>query len=313
MFLPSPGSRQRWPNSAACWSPATPRDRHLEAVEVVRARACRARRSSAAARAASAPGCRRRARAAPGPTRPWRCPSAASATAFEGSVTCSPVSLKSIHESTVPNTARPSRARSASPSTLRSSHSILVAEKYGSSISPVRSRMRSSSPASRSSSQRRGGAAVLPDERVVQRLARRRVPADDGLALVGDPDRLELAGLQPRVLERLAGDRVRDLPDLRRVVLDPARLREVLGELAVAAADALPLQVEHEAGGAGRPLVDGQQHARGNATLRACRRSPSPPSGSTGPGSSPAWPSAWPRTAPTSRTRGWRSCAGTSR
>ena len=74
--------------------------------------------------------------------------------ALEGSVACSPVSLKSIHESTVPNTARPSRARSASPSTLRSSHSILVAEKYGSSISPVRSRMRSSSPASRSSSQR---------------------------------------------------------------------------------------------------------------------------------------------------------------
>ena len=92
---------------------------------------------------------------------------------------------------------------------------------------------------------------------VAERLARRGVPADDGLALVGDPDRLELAGLQARVLQRLAGDGVRDVPDLGRVVLDPAGPREVLGELAVAATDALPLEVEHEARGAGRPLVDG--------------------------------------------------------
>ena len=170
-------------------------DRHLEAVELVRA--------GRAEHAAARPDLGQRAlgdaaeelAAAPGPRRPWRCPSAACARRWRAPSTCSPVSLKSIHESTVPNTARPSRARSASPSTLRSSHSILVAEKYGSSISPVRSRMRSSSPASRSSSQRAGGAAVLPDERVVQRLARRRVPADDGLALVGDADGLELAGL----------------------------------------------------------------------------------------------------------------------
>ncbi len=73
--------------------------------------------------------------------------------ALEGSVTCSPHSLNSSHESIVPNTARPSRARCSSPSTLPSSHSILVAEKYGSSTSPVRWRTRSSSPASRSSAQ----------------------------------------------------------------------------------------------------------------------------------------------------------------
>src|SRR5439155_13958876 len=56
------------------------------------------------------------------------------------SVRCSPVSLKISHESTVPNSARPSRARSRRPSTCSSSHSILVAEKYGSSTSPVRAR-----------------------------------------------------------------------------------------------------------------------------------------------------------------------------
>ncbi len=60
----------------------------------------------------------------------------------------------------------------------------------------------------------------------------------DRLALVGDADGLQLARAAAGVLERLAGDRVRDLPDLGRVVLDPAGAREVLGELAVGAARA---------------------------------------------------------------------------
>ncbi len=74
--------------------------------------------------------------------------------AFDGSVMCSPVSLKISHASTVPNTARPARARSRSPSTLCNSHSIFVPEKYGSSTSPVRSRTSCSRPAARNSSQR---------------------------------------------------------------------------------------------------------------------------------------------------------------
>ena len=92
------------------------------------------------------------------------------------SVTCSPVSLKSSQESIVPNTARPSRARSRSPSTLRSSHSIFVAEKYGSSTSPVRSRTSGSSPGLAQLVAARRRAPVLPDDRAVQRLAVSRVP-----------------------------------------------------------------------------------------------------------------------------------------
>ena len=65
--------------------------------------------------------------------------------ALERSVTCSPQSLWTSQESIVPN-----RARSA-PSTLRSSHSIFVPEKYGSMTSPVRSRTMSVWPASTSS------------------------------------------------------------------------------------------------------------------------------------------------------------------
>jgi hypothetical protein len=79
-----------------------------------------------------------------------------------------------------------------------------------------------------------GGAAVLPDDRGCQRLTRRAVPGDDGLALVGDADGLRLAAAC--VVDRLLGDRDRHVPGLRRVVLHPARLREVLLELAVGAA-----------------------------------------------------------------------------
>jgi hypothetical protein len=97
---------------------------------------------------------------------------------------------------------------------------------------------------------------------VVERLAARRVPADHGLALVGDADRLELAGADAGLVERLAGHGVRDVPDLGRVVLDPAGAREVLRELAVGAADQLALEVEHQAGRPRGPLVDGEQHGR---------------------------------------------------
>ena len=74
----------------------------------------------------------------------------------------------------------------------------------------------------------RGRAAVLPDDRVVQRLPGGRVPDAHGLALVGDADRRELAPAHAGVGERLAGDRLRDLPDLSGVVLDPAGPGEVL-------------------------------------------------------------------------------------
>jgi hypothetical protein len=69
--------------------------------------------------------------------------------AFERSVACSPVSLKTSQASIVPNAA------SAGTSPSRISHSIFVPEKYGSSTSPVRSRKSGSWPASFSSSQRR--------------------------------------------------------------------------------------------------------------------------------------------------------------
>src|SRR4051794_20259078 len=103
-------------------------------------------------------------------------------------------------------------------------------------------------------------AAVLPDQRPVDRLARPRIPGDDGLALIGDPDRLQLRAGNPGVGDRLSPDPPRHLPDLVRVVLDPARAREKLLELGVGAAADSPLTVKDEAGRPGRPLVDREDH-----------------------------------------------------
>ena len=118
----------------------------------------------------------------------------------------------------------------------------------------------------------RGRAAVLPDDRIVQRLPRGGVPDAHGLALVGDSDRGQIAGSHPGIVERLACDPLRDRPDLARVVLNPARLGKVLGELAVGATDRLGLFVEHEAGRAGGALVDRKDHL--GASLPPCEVHP---------------------------------------
>ena len=111
-------------------------------------------------------------------------------------------------------------------------------------------------------------AAVLPDEGVVDGLAGPRVPGDDGLALVRDPDPIQVGALHAGVGERLRRDLAGHLPDLGRVVLDPAGPREVLLELAVGAAARPALAVEDEAGRAGRPLVDRQDHGAGGYPRR---------------------------------------------
>jgi hypothetical protein len=106
------------------------------------------------------------------------------------------------------------------------------------------------------------GAAVLPDDRAVERLAGVAVPGHDGLALVRDADPGERAAVDAGGVERLLRDRARDVPDLGRVVLDPAGSREVLLELAIRATDRTPALVEHDARRAGGALVDREDHAR---------------------------------------------------
>src|SRR5581483_6551434 len=65
-------------------------------------------------------------------------------------------------------------------------------------------------------------APVLPHQRVVDRLPGPGVPADHRLALVGDADSLETRPVDAGVGDRPRRDLAGRLPDLHRVVLDPA-------------------------------------------------------------------------------------------
>src|SRR5207247_4366049 len=67
------------------------------------------------------------------------------------------------------------------------------------------------------------GAGVLPDDRVVDGLPVGAVPDHGRLTLVGHPDRGDVR--RRDLVEPGLDDLLRALPDLVRVVLDPARLR----------------------------------------------------------------------------------------
>ena len=102
---------------------------------------------------------------------------------------------------------------------------------------------------------------ILPDDGPVQGLARRGVPDHRGLALVGDADGGEPADA-PGLSDHLATGLERRGPDLGRVMLDPARAREMLGQLDLADGDGLQRLVvadlESDGPARGRALVDGE-------------------------------------------------------
>ena len=143
VFLAIPGWAQPWPKRAACWSPAIPATGisppNSEVVPKIPADGIGSgRRSGSTPSSPQSSGSQRRSPMSKSIVR----------DAFERSVAWRPVSLNTSHESTVPKIAP------RASSTFRSSHSILVPEKYGSRTRPVRSRTSGSWPASRSSSQR---------------------------------------------------------------------------------------------------------------------------------------------------------------
>src|SRR4030081_1712288 len=98
------------------------------------------------------------------------------------------------------------------------------------------------------------GASVLPDDRVVDRLACLAVPHHRGLALVGDADGRDVLSVYLR--EGALYDPLGPLPDLHRVVLYPTWLRIDLLMFLLRDGDDLAAVVEdHEASARG-PLVD---------------------------------------------------------
>ena len=108
-----------------------------------------------------------------------------------------------------------------------------------------------------------GGAPVLPDDGVIDRFAGLTVPDDGGLALVGDADGGDLAG----GLDRLAAGRQRGVPEVLRIVFNPAALRKMLGELLLRRGHERQGVIKHHGAGRGGALIDGKDMGHSVASL----------------------------------------------
>ena len=97
------------------------------------------------------------------------------------------------------------------------------------------------------------GAPVLPDDGIVDRLACAPVPDHGRLALVRDPDRTDRR--QCPAFDRALDDMQRRLPDLLRVMLDPAILRIDLPVLLLGRTQDRPVGAEQDGAARGGALV----------------------------------------------------------
>ena len=104
-----------------------------------------------------------------------------------------------------------------------------------------------------------GGTAILPDDGAGEGLAGVAVPKNYRLALIGDADhvRPHTAG-RDRLARRLKSA----LENLLRIVLDPAGLRIMLGNLLIATTGDAAVGGDHQCSAAGRSLVDGEHVLR---------------------------------------------------
>jgi hypothetical protein len=100
------------------------------------------------------------------------------------------------------------------------------------------------------------GARVLPHDGIRDGQAGAAVPHDRRLALVRDPDAGEVAAAQSGAVQRRLDDRPRALPDLQRIVLDPAGARQDLRVLQLVARDLGACRVEHQEPRARGAVVD---------------------------------------------------------
>src|SRR5207302_8437600 len=102
------------------------------------------------------------------------------------------------------------------------------------------------------------GAAILPHDGVMYRLARLAVPDDRGFALIRYPDSGDVRGGEASLGEGLLGCVQLRGPDFSRIVLHPAGLGKDLTELLLRQRDDAPTVVEHDGARAGGALVEGQ-------------------------------------------------------
>ncbi len=125
--------------------------------------------------------------------------------------------------------------------------------------------------------------AALPDDRVCHRLARDAVPHDRRLALVGDADRGDVCGRQPRLGESLARDSQLRRPDRFGIVLDLAGLRKDLFELLLRDRHDRAVPPEDNRAAGGRSLIEREHEtAHDSATCWSVPAEVRPGGGVTG-------------------------------
>ncbi|OGU07430.1 MAG: hypothetical protein A2075_14130 [Geobacteraceae bacterium GWC2_58_44] len=143
--LAIPGLKHPWPKRAACWSPAMPVIGNCAPVSCASLRPkSEALGSTSGSMARGTPKSRSRSSS----QARVRMLNSRVRLALERSVTWErpPLNRNTSQESMVPKQTSPRSARARSPSTCSKSQLSLLAEKYGSSRSPVRSRIIGSNP-----------------------------------------------------------------------------------------------------------------------------------------------------------------------
>ena len=118
--------------------------------------------------------------------------------------------------------AFPPRPRRGAPSRCRAARRSWWRRNTDRAAARCARRSASRARPSSSASQIVGGAAVLPDDGVVDRLAGAAVPDHHGLALVGDADGGDVGGGKPGVGQGLPRGGDDGCPDFLRIVLHPA-------------------------------------------------------------------------------------------
>ncbi len=103
-----------------------------------------------------------------------------------------------------------------------------------------------------------GRAPVLPDDGGCERTAAGPLPQQGGLALVGDADGRHVARRNAGSGQRLAPAGKLRPPDLVGIVFDPARLRKILGQLALCRRHRPAPGIEKDGTRTGGALVEGK-------------------------------------------------------
>jgi hypothetical protein len=111
--------------------------------------------------------------------------------------------------------------------------------------------------------------AALPDDRIMDRLARGAVPEQYGFTLIGDSDCREIVRAGHRFRENLASYLELRFPNLLGVMLDPTRLGIVLREFPLGEGSGPAIAVEKNGTRTRCPLIQRQNVERHWNNLRA--------------------------------------------